>query len=121
MSKIRSRDTRPEIRVRSTLHRLGFRFRIHLRTLPGRPDIVLPKHHAVILVHGCFWHRHAGCKYAYTPKSRIDFWSRKFDENVRRDDRVMKELAESGWRALRIWECETKDVDVIRERLVAFL
>src|SRR3989338_7179007 len=85
MSRIRGENTKPELAVRSMLHRMGYRFRISDKTLPGKPDIVLPKYRTAIFVHGCFWHRHQGCKYTYTPKSRLDFWSRKFEGNVMRD------------------------------------
>jgi DNA mismatch endonuclease (patch repair protein) len=85
MSRIKDRNTKPEIIVRKALHRLGYRFRLHRKDLPGRPDIVLPKYKTVIFVHGCYWHRHKGCKYAYTPKSRVEFWERKFKENSERD------------------------------------
>lgn len=121
MSRIQSRNTNPEIRVRSMLHQLGYRFRIHVRVLPGQPDIVLHRYHAVILVHGCFWHRHKGCKFTYTPKSRTDFWERKFDENVRRDEKVMKELIKLGWRVLTIWECQIQDLEELKGRLIGFL
>ena len=87
MSRIRGSDTKPELLVRSLLHRMGYRFRLHRKDLPGRPDIVLPKYRTVIFVHGCFWHRHKGCKYAYTPKSRTDFWQNKFQGTVERDKR----------------------------------
>lgn len=106
MSGIRGRDTRPEIAVRSFLHRAGLRFRTEARELPGRPDIVLPKWGAVVLVHGCFWHRHQGCKYCYNPKSRREFWQRKFRENVDRDRRNVAALHELGWRVHIIWACE---------------
>jgi len=117
MSRIRGRDTRPEKLVRSLLHRIGYRFRIGNRKLPGNPDIVLAKHRAVILVHGCFWHRHPGCKFAYTPKSRIDFWQQKFRGNVSRDCRTQALLREAGWRVIVIWECEIADPARLRERL----
>ena len=106
MSRIRDRDTKPEKVVRSALHRMGFRFRLHRRDLPGSPDIVLPKHGAVIFVHGCFWHRHARCRYAYTPKSRVEFWQRKFQQNVERDRRVQRELRRLGWKIIVVWECQ---------------
>lgn len=106
MSRIRGRDTRPEKIVRSVLHRLGYRFRLHPKGLPGRPDIVLPKYRTAIFVHGCFWHRHLGCRFAYTPKSRHEFWLKKFDENVARDERARHALAEAGWNVMVIWECE---------------
>ena len=106
MSRIRSTNTSPEKNVRSLLHKLGFRFRLHRKDLPGKPDIVLPKYKTVIFVHGCFWHRHKNCKYAYTPKSRLDFWLKKFDENQSRDRRVQQQLKKSGWRVVIIWECQ---------------
>jgi DNA mismatch endonuclease (patch repair protein) len=106
MSRIRSRDTKPELVVRRMLHAAGFRFRLNVRTLPGTPDIVLPKYKIAIFVHGCFWHRHPGCKFAYTPKSRIDFWLTKFDENVARAERVQAELGKLGWNVVVLWECE---------------
>jgi DNA mismatch endonuclease, patch repair protein len=107
MSRIRGKDTKPEVRVRSALHRMGYRFRLHSRNLPGKPDIVLPKHATVVFVHGCFWHRHPGCRFAYTPKSRIEFWQAKFDRNVERHREVEEQLEELGWSVVVIWECET--------------
>ena len=121
MSRIRGADTKPERAVRSLLHRCGFRFRLHRKDLPGRPDIVLPKHHAVILVHGCFWHRHEGCRFAYTPKSRAEFWEKKFSENVARDRRNVGALGNLGWRWLIVWECETRDEANLKLRLLEFL
>lgn len=109
MSRIRSRDTKPELIVRSMLHKLGYRFRLHSAGLPGRPDIVLPKYRTVILVHGCFWHRHRFCEFAYSPRSRQDFWNRKFISNVRRDRHVRRSLQRMGWKVVVIWECETAD------------
>ena len=109
MSRIRSKDTAPELKVRSLLHRMGFRFRIHAKHLPGRPDIVLPRLRVVIFVHGCFWHRHEGCRFAYTPKSRVGFWTSKFEENVVRDTARRVDLEIQGWRAITVWECETGD------------
>lgn len=106
MSRIRSKHTKPEKLVRSTLHRMGYRFRLHVKYLPGKPDIVLPKYRTVIFVHGCFWHRHEGCKYAYMPKSRIDFWKAKFSSNIQRDKKVLEELKQLGWKTIIIWECE---------------
>jgi DNA mismatch endonuclease (patch repair protein) len=106
MSRIRGRDTKPELAVRSVLHRLGYRFRLHVSDLPGRPDIVLPRHRTVVLVHGCFWHRHAGCRFCYVPKTRADFWRRKFEGNVERDRVVRRELRKIGWRVMVVWECE---------------
>jgi DNA mismatch endonuclease (patch repair protein) len=117
MAKIGGKNTAPEIAVRKALHRLGLRFRLHRRDLPGRPDIVLPRHMTVVLVHGCFWHRHPRCKYAYTPKSRIDFWEKKFQSNVSRDRRVLRDLRSMGWKVVLIWECETKDPLSLERRL----
>jgi DNA mismatch endonuclease (patch repair protein) len=108
MSRIRSRDTKPELIVRRILHSAGFRFRLNVRTLPGSPDIVLPKYKIAIFVHGCFWHRHPGCKFAYSPKSRVDFWQKKFDENVARDEHKKRALEELGWHVVEVWECETR-------------
>lgn len=120
MGRIKSGDTKPELTVRSILHRMGYRFRLHRKDLPGKPDIVLPKYKTVIFVHGCFWHRHEGCKYAYTPKSRTDFWQKKFQSNVARDQKALSTLAEMGWRVLIIWECEVKKTEFIMERLQIF-
>ncbi len=121
MSRIRSKNTKPEIRIRSLLHHMGYRFRLHQKNLPGKPDIVLPKFQTVIFVHGCFWHRHPGCKYAYTPKSRIEFWQKKFNENIDRDCKVQKELEDIGWRILVVWECELKDMETLANKLDNFL
>lgn len=106
MSKVRSADTKPEWILRCGLHRLGFRYRLGNKHLPGRPDLVFPKYHAVVFVHGCYWHRHPGCKDASTPKSNVDFWAGKFAENTKRDRRTQQELVELGWRVLVVWECE---------------
>lgn len=108
MSRIKGKNTRPELRVRSLLHRFGYRFRLHRKDLPGNPDIVLPKYKTVIFVHGCFWHRHKGCKYAYTPKSRSEFWGKKFEGTIKRDRKKTEELQSSGWRVIVVWECELK-------------
>lgn len=107
MSRIKGKNTAPEMLVRSTLHAMGYRFRLHCRTLPGRPDIVLPKYGVVLFVHGCFWHRH-GCKFSYTPKSRVTFWQTKFNQNVDRDRKVLAELKSLGWKVITVWECESK-------------
>ena len=108
MAAIRSKNTQPEKWVRSALHRQGFRFRLHSKTLPGSPDLVLRKHHAVIFINGCFWHQHEGCKAAHLPKSRTDFWARKFARNLARDQKVLYQLKVLGWRAAIIWECGLK-------------
>jgi DNA mismatch endonuclease (patch repair protein) len=106
MSGIRGRDTKPELVVRKYLHAHGLRYRIAPKNLPGKPDIVLPKYRAVVFVHGCFWHRHAGCRYTATPATNPDFWQRKFYANVARDRRAYEQLTDLGWRVLIIWECE---------------
>ena len=117
MSRIRGRDTGPELAVRSLLHKLGYRFRLHVATLPGRPDIVLARYRTVIMVHGCFWHRHSGCKFAYVPKTRRDFWEEKFKSNVARDRRVELQLRELGWRVIILWECELKPSELLSRQL----
>jgi DNA mismatch endonuclease, patch repair protein len=106
MSRIHGKDTDPEKRVRSALHHAGYRFRLHSKALPGHPDIVLPKYRTVVFVHGCFWHRHTGCSYAYTPKSRVAFWENKFRANVERDRRTARSLRAIGWRVITVWECQ---------------
>lgn len=121
MSRIRGKNTKPEILVRSVLHRMGFRFRLHVSTLPGSPDIVLPRLQSVVFVHGCFWHRHAGCAFAYEPKSRRAFWKQKFQGNVRRDRQAIRALTESGWRVFVVWECQIEDLSSLERRLRAFL
>jgi DNA mismatch endonuclease (patch repair protein) len=117
MSRIRGYDTKPEKVVRSLLHRAGYRFRLRDRKLLGHPDIVLPKYNTVIFVHGCFWHRHQRCKFAYMPKSRSDFWQRKFSENVDRDRRTELLLQGSGWNVIVVWECETENLAILIQRL----
>ena len=117
MAGIKGRDTLPEITVRRTAHRLGLRFRLFRKDLPGCPDLVFPRHRLAVFVHGCFWHRHDGCQYAYLPKSRIGFWKEKFAGNVERDGRSEDALRELGWRVLVIWECETRDERSIRKQL----
>ncbi len=112
MAQITAANTKPEIKVRSILHRAGFRFRLHRKDLPGRPDIVLPKYNTVIFVHGCFWHRHFGCKFAYFPKSRIEFWKEKFEKTVKRDEFVQIKLKKAGWQVIVVWECEIKSNDI---------
>lgn len=103
--------------VRRAAHALGLRFRLHRKNLPGRPDLVFPKHRLVLFVHGCFWHRHQGCKRATTPKTRADFWNSKFKENEARDKRVAAALREAGWRVAVIWECETTLKDALHLKL----
>jgi DNA mismatch endonuclease, patch repair protein len=110
MSAIRARDTKPEMLVRRALHRAGYRFRLHRRDLPGRPDLVLPKHRIAIFVHGCFWHRHL-CPAFVWPKTRSEFWRAKIEGNVRRDRAARLSLRRAGWRDITIWECETRRYD----------
>jgi DNA mismatch endonuclease (patch repair protein) len=117
MSRIRAKDTKPELAVRSLLHRLGFRFRIHVRRLPGCPDIVLPKLRTVVFVNGCFWHRHRNCKFAYSPKSRKMFWGDKFEANVMRDRQWQRNLKKLGWTVHVIWECQTRETGKL-DRLI---
>jgi DNA mismatch endonuclease (patch repair protein) len=109
MAGIGGRDTQPEHAVRRYLHAAGLRFRLHDRRLPGRPDLLFPTRKTVVFVHGCFWHRHTGCRYATTPATRPEFWQRKFSSNVVRDRRVAELLRSMGWRVLVVWECETRD------------
>ena len=117
MSRIRSKNTKPEILVRSKLHRSGYRFRLHVKDLPGKPDIVLPKYKSVIFVNGCFWHRHRGCKYAYKPKSKVKFWNRKFTQNIKRQEEVTKQLRKLKWNVLVIWECEVNNEKTFKKVL----
>jgi DNA mismatch endonuclease (patch repair protein) len=121
MSRIGGKDTAPEIRVRRLLHTLGFRFRLHRTDLPGKPDIVLPKHRAIILVHGCFWHSHSGCPRAALPKTNADFWTKKIGKNIARDEQVRVKLRELGWSVLVLWQCELAEVEAVADRLLDFL
>lgn len=118
MSRIRSKNTKPEVFVRSVLHRMGYRFRLHRKDLPGNPDIVLPKHRIVIFVHGCFWHQHPGCRKATIPENNADYWGRKLRRNIERDRRVTQQLEELSWRVVTLWECEIpRQEAALRERL----
>ena len=119
MSRIRGSNTTPERLVRALLHRMGYRYRLHQKNLPARPDIVMSSRRTVILVHGCYWHRHAGCRFAYTPKTNREFWESKFQENVTRDERQRHQLHELGWTVITVWECETKSPMALAERLQA--
>jgi DNA mismatch endonuclease (patch repair protein) len=111
MAGIRGKDTQPEMQVRRFLHRRGLRYRLHVRGLPGTPDLVFPRYGAVVFVHGCYWHRHVGCKYASTPASKGDFWNAKFAANVRRDRETVTRLTEAGWRVIVLWECGLRRVN----------
>lgn len=113
MSRIRGRDTKPERLVRRLAHRLGYRFRLHRRDLPGAPDLVFPGRRKVVFIHGCFWHQHPGCRFAYKPKSNVEFWQKKFASNIERDARALRELQELGWSSLIIWECQTSDLEAL--------
>jgi DNA mismatch endonuclease (patch repair protein) len=120
MSRIRSKGTKPELLVRRLLHALGYRYRLHVR-LPGTPDLVFTKRRKVILIHGCFWHRHSGCKLARLPKTRLDFWVPKLEQNRLRDIENLGKLADAGWSTLVLWECEVKQLSEHVERIKAFL
>ena len=117
MSRIKGRNTKPELAIRSLLHRMGYRFRLHRADLPGKPDIVLARYKTVIFVHGCFWHRHKDCRFAYTPKSRTEFWLKKLESNMIRDIQVKSDLEILGWRVITAWECELRDMKQLAVRL----
>jgi DNA mismatch endonuclease, patch repair protein len=121
MGRVSGKNTKPELQVRLIIHGLGYRFRLHRSDLPGSPDIVLPSRRKVIFVHGCFWHRHAGCPYATFPKTRVAFWRTKFDANRKRDRRVLRKLKATGWGSLIIWTCEIRDELRLRRKLIRFL
>jgi DNA mismatch endonuclease (patch repair protein) len=120
MRSVRSRDTGPELKVRRLAHRLGYRYRLHVKTLPGKPDIVFPRLNKIILVHGCFWHGH-GCKYGKLPKSRQDFWEPKIAANRARDRRTIRALRSLGWDVKVIWQCQTRDLKKLEKRVATFL
>ena len=117
MSAIKSKNTKPEIEVRKLLHSMGFRFRLHRKDLPGSPDIFLPKFKTVIFVHGCFWHRHENCKYSSTPKTRVQFWKKKFNSNILRDLENQKKIKDIGLRSIIVWECELKNKIELEKKL----
>ncbi|MEI9987024.1 MAG: very short patch repair endonuclease [Aliidongia sp.] len=117
MSAVRSSGTRPEMRVRRLAHALGLRYSVAPRKVSGRPDLCFPGARIAIFVHGCFWHRHVGCRKASTPASNVEFWASKFEDNLKRDERVMRELLDAGWKTIVIWECETKDPELILRQL----
>ena len=121
MAAIRSKDTKPELAVRKMLHGMGYRFSLHREDLPGRPDIVLRRYRTVVLVHSCFFHRHERCRCTTTPKTNVEFWERKFRQNVERDRRVREALTDLGWLVLTVWTCEAKDPDQLRLRLATEL
>lgn len=121
MRQVRDNNTKPEKAVRSLLHALGFRFWLHNSALPGKPDICLPKLKTAIFVHGCFWHRHKGCKRATTPVSNTPYWSKKFERNVARDAENARQLKKEGWKVVTVWECELKNSQKLSRRLAALL
>ncbi|MCJ2029511.1 very short patch repair endonuclease [Methylobacterium sp. J-043] len=121
MANIGSKNTNPEINVRRIAHAAGYRFRLHRRDLPGAPDLVFPARRRIVFVHGCFWHRHPGCRLASEPKTKADFWQAKFERNVSRDAASEAALIADGWSVLTIWECETRQPDSVAARLREFL
>ncbi len=121
MSHISGKNTKPEILVRSLLHRMGYRFRIHKKDLPGRPDICLPKHKKVIFVHGCFWHGHENCSRSKRPTTNVEFWNKKIDGNIERDKENIKKLRRLGWQTLMIWTCEIKNQEELKNKLISFI
>lgn len=121
MSGISGKNTKPELIVRKLLHKMGFRYRLHVSSLPGRPDIVLPRHKKIIFVNGCFWHGHSECKRSSRPHTNVDFWNKKIDGNITRDKRVRKELERLGWKILVIWQCQTKDLDNLKQTILDYL
>ncbi len=121
MSRIRGKDTKPEWAVRRLLHRLGYRFRLHWKAAPGRPDVAFPGRRRIIFVHGCYWHQHPGCHLATMPSTRREFWEAKFESNRARDLRVLARAEAEGWQALVVWECETREPATLATRLVDFL
>src|SRR6056297_2569954 len=124
MAGIKGKNTKPELALRRALHARGYRYRLHSKNVRGRPDLVLPKHRAVIFVHGCFWHRHEGCRYANTPATRAEFWQAKFDANIARDSAVRGALLAAGWRVATIWECalrKPEQITLTTDRLSAWL
>lgn len=121
MASVHSEDTGPEMAVRRIVHRLGFRYRLHVRDLPGKPDLVFPGRRKIVFVHGCFWHRHGKCRYATSPKTRKAFWLAKFGANVERDRRAKRDLKKMGWAVLTVWQCELKKPERLTGRLDDFL
>ena len=121
MSRIRGKDTRPEMVVRSIVHRMGYRYRLHQNNLPGKPDLVLTRHRRIIMVHGCFWHMHR-CRYGKVkPKTNVKFWRQKREDTVARDKRNLRKLRKQGWNVLTIWECQTLNTEKLTQKLEGFL
>ena len=121
MSRVRAKDTKPEMVVRRMLHAAGYRYRLHAHDLPGKPDLVFPARRKVVFINGCFWHRHRGCALARLPKSRIELWTEKLERNRERDERNVAALRELGWEVLTVWECEVRNPATLMPRVVAFL
>ena len=121
MSRVSGKNTKPEIVVRSLLHKMGYRFRLHRKDLPGKPDITLPKYKKVIFVHGCFWHGHPGCSRSKRPATNQKFWSEKLDKNIERDKVSVNALSQLGWEVLTVWSCEVKDTNKLKINLLSFL
>lgn len=121
MSRVKNRDTAPEKLVRQLLHKMGYRFRLQRKDLPGKPDIVLPKYKKVIFVHGCFWHGHEGCPRGARPTSNVDFWNQKIDKNISRDTEAQAQLRLQGWQSLVIWQCQTRSLADLQQHLQEFL
>lgn len=121
MSRVRNKNSIPEMKLRRLVHGLGYRYRLHVGKLPGKPDLVFPGRRSVIFMHGCFWHRHPGCKLARLPKSKLDFWVKKLEANRQRDISHQKQLSELGWRVLVIWECEMSDIERVSLLVKKFL
>lgn len=121
MSRVKGVNTKPEKAVRSIIHRMGFRFRLHRRDLPGKPDIVLPRHRKVVFVHGCFWHGHKACRRSSRPETNKEFWDEKLSRNIERDRRKIRELKKMGWDVLLIWQCELKKAGLVESKLARFL
>jgi DNA mismatch endonuclease (patch repair protein) len=121
MANVKSKDTGPEMKVRKLIHGMGYRYRLHRKDLPGKPDLVFPGLKKVIFVHGCFWHGHKGCAASQRPTSNTEYWNAKLDRNLKRDQKNLKALEELGWRPLVIWECQTRDETKMRRAIVRFL
>jgi DNA mismatch endonuclease, patch repair protein len=121
MASVRGQNTKPEILVRKLVHSLGYRFRLHQKQFPGKPDLVLPRHEKIIFIHGCFWHGHRGCSRAALPSTNTEFWQKKIGANRSRDIKVTRKLGLTGWRVQVIWQCQTKDVAKLKQRLLQFL
>ncbi|MFA7184157.1 MAG: DNA mismatch endonuclease Vsr [Victivallales bacterium] len=121
MSRVKGKNTRPEMTIRSLLHKMGYRFRLHNKKLPGNPDIILPKYKTIIFVHGCFWHQHEGCRKATIPQTNTDFWKIKLSKNVSRDSQNNDKLISLGWKVVIIWECELKNIEPLKNRIKKIL